>query len=84
MDIGLLVFLPVLGAIVSLLTRLKLPGPDHVQIHALVALIAPAICLLLLLRASPVKPLSIRFPGYLKLALPWLSGLTASVGYLPP
>lgn len=53
MDIGLLVFLPVLGAIASLLTRLKLPGPDHVQIHALVALITPAICLLLLLSFLP-------------------------------
>ncbi len=53
MDIGLLVFLPVLGAIASLLSRLKQPGPDHVQSHALVALIAPAICLLLLLSYLP-------------------------------
>ncbi|MBL3556105.1 MULTISPECIES: monovalent cation/H+ antiporter subunit A [Marinobacter] len=53
MDIGLLVFLPVLGAIASLLSRLKRPGPDHVQRHALVALIAPAICLLLLLSYLP-------------------------------
>ncbi|HSP01011.1 MAG TPA: hypothetical protein VLN90_06065, partial [Thioalkalivibrio sp.] len=53
MDIGLLVFLPVLGAIASLFARLKQPGPNHVHRHALVALIAPAVCLLLLLAYLP-------------------------------
>ena len=68
MDIGLLVFLPVLGAIISLLSRLKRPGPDHVHRHALVALIAPAICLLLLLSYLP----RIQSGEALVYSLPWI------------
>ena len=53
MDIGLLVFLPVLGALASLFLRLKQPGAEYVQNHALAALIAPIACLVLLLGYLP-------------------------------
>jgi len=68
MDIGLLVFLPVLGAVASFFTRLRRPGPNHVQTHTLVALIAPVVCLLILIGYLP----RIQAGETLVYSLPWI------------
>ena len=69
--------MPILGAILSLLARLRQPGPAYVQAHALIALIAPAVCLLLLLSYLP----RIQSGEALVYTLSWIPGIGLDLAF---